>query len=371
MMRSAARENRLRAAIWSSMFFRLVGVRRFEVQRYSLFKIFNRLLDSLSLAGNVKLSTPRDEPFTFFPNNNLVLLCCRHGERLSFIVALISPSEMRPKLRLRHVGVAALVTRLQRAAVEDVALQPDLCGEVCADGERVAAERAAVDEHFELEPFEVNIDPAKLAARNRVAERLEREDAARQRPVVLVRGARRRGHFERVPARPLGARRRDAGAVGESAKPDVQLLRAEAFGADLGQVLKLEEDFRLVAVAVAVDDGLAVLVVLGERPRANALHVARAEAGAAVGVENLARARLVEHRPDFETFAELPGAPVQHRAAAAELRRLALVARALGEVVEVLLARNFETDCFERLFHREAVGGQHSAFSFWLSAFSY
>src|SRR5205085_11158177 len=95
----------------------------------------------------------------------------------------------------------------------------------------------------------------------------------------------------------------------------------------------------------------------------DALRVARTESGPAVGVENLARARLVEYSPDLQTLAELPAATVQNSAASAELRRLALVARALSEVVEVLLARNLKPDGFERLFHNKAVGVQHSAFS--------
>src|SRR2546421_6957667 len=238
-----------------------------------------------------------------------------------------------------------------------MALQPDLGGEGRADRERVAPERSAVDEHFEPQAFEVEVDPVKLAARQRVAQGLEGDDAARERPVVLVRGARGRGLFERLPARaPFARGRRHARAVGEPAQADVQLLRAEALGADLRQVLKLEEDFRLRAVAVAVDDCLAVLVVFGECPRADALRVARAETGPAVGVENLARARFVEHSPDLKPLAQLPAATVEHSAASAELRRLALVARALREVVEVLLARYFKPDGLERLFHNKAFG---------------
>src|ERR1700753_712425 len=36
-------------------------------------------------------------------------------------------------------------------------------------------------------------------------------------------------------------------------------------------------------------------------------------------------------------------------------------------MVEVLLARDFETDCFKRLFHKEAFSGQLPAFSFCLA----
>ena len=112
-----------------------------------------------------------------------------------------------------------------------------------------------------------------------------------------------------------------------------------------------------------MDDGLAVLVVLRQRPGADALRVACAEARSAVGVENIARARLVKNRPDFETFAELPAATVEHGPAAAELRRLALIARALREVVEVLLARHFKPDGLELMFHNKAVSVQLSALS--------
>jgi hypothetical protein len=57
---------------------------------------------------------------------------------------------MRPKLRLRDCGVATLVAREQRAAVEDVALQPDICGERCADAKCAAAKATLVDQNFEF-----------------------------------------------------------------------------------------------------------------------------------------------------------------------------------------------------------------------------
>ena len=82
-------------------------------------------------------------------------------------------------------------------------MQPDLGGEGRADRERVAPQRPPVDEDFELQAFEVEVDPVELAPRHGVAQRLERDDAARERPVVLVRGARGRGLFERLPERAL------------------------------------------------------------------------------------------------------------------------------------------------------------------------
>src|SRR2546423_10901684 len=89
------------------------------------------------------------------------------GERRG--VSVSSP-EMRPKLRLRDGGVAPLVAREERAAVEDVALQPHVRGERRADPEPVAPERAAVDEPFELQSFEVEVDPeiGRASCRERV-----------------------------------------------------------------------------------------------------------------------------------------------------------------------------------------------------------
>src|SRR5204862_3345341 len=93
----------------------------------------------------------------------------------------VPPPQVRPELRPRDCSVAALVAREERAAVEDVALEPDLRGEGRADRERVAAQRPTVDEDFELEAFEVEVDPVEFAARHGVAERLEGDDAARER----------------------------------------------------------------------------------------------------------------------------------------------------------------------------------------------
>ena len=62
---------------------------------------------------------------------------------------------MRPERGAGDGGVAAFVAREECALVEDVSLQPDLGGEARADGERLATQRAPVDEDFELEAFEV------------------------------------------------------------------------------------------------------------------------------------------------------------------------------------------------------------------------
>src|ERR1043165_9345294 len=103
-------------------------------------------------------------------------------------------------------------------------------------------------------------------------------------------------------------------------------MRAEAGGRNLGQVLQLKEHFAVSAFAVAVNHRFAFFVVLRQRPRRNRLNVARAKTGTTVGVEQLAGVRLVQHGPDFQAFSEFPTTAMQHSAAPAELRWLALVA---------------------------------------------
>src|SRR5690348_15671364 len=112
---------------------------------------------------------------------------------------------MRPERGFCDGGVAAFVAGEERAAVEYVALEPNVRGEGRADGQRVSAQRLGVDEDFEAEAFQVQVDPVKLGARERVRQGLEGDDAAREAPVVLVRGARGRGLFERLPARRLAS----------------------------------------------------------------------------------------------------------------------------------------------------------------------
>src|SRR5256885_11197401 len=110
MMRSAARENRLREGI---------RLKAFSVQP--------------SAIGE----GPTDE---------------RRGD------SVFSP-EMRPKLRLRDAGVAPLVARKERAAVEDVGLPPDLRGGCRADPQRLAPERAAADAPFQPHAFGGVVEP--------------------------------------------------------------------------------------------------------------------------------------------------------------------------------------------------------------------
>src|SRR5205085_9171618 len=218
--------------------------------------------------------------------------------------------------------------------VEHVPLQPDFGGDGRADAQCAAAQRPLVDEHFELQTIEIEISPIEFTARQRITQRLEREHAPAQTPIVLMRRAGGRASFERTPMR-LFAAPADARAISQAAEADVQLLCAETFGADLGQILQLEENFGLRPVAITVHDGLALFVVLCQCPRADALRVASAEAGATIGVEDVACAGFVEHRPDLQTLAQLPTAPVQDSAAPQQLRRFALIARALRQIVEV------------------------------------
>src|SRR2546423_9272236 len=66
----------------------------------------------------------------------------------------VSSPEMRPKLRLRDGGVAALVARDERAAVEDVALQPHVRRQRPADRRRGAPRRAGGGEDLQRSSFE-------------------------------------------------------------------------------------------------------------------------------------------------------------------------------------------------------------------------
>src|SRR6185295_1231009 len=57
--------------------------------------------------------------------------------------------------------------------------------------------------------------------------------------------------------------------------------------------------------------------------------------------------------PNFEPFSQFPAAAVQDGAASAELRGLPLITCSFGEVVESLLARNFQTDRFKSWIHHQ------------------
>jgi hypothetical protein len=104
-----------------------------------------------------------------------------------------------------------------------------------------------------------------------------------------------------------------------------------------------------------MNDSFTLFIVFGERPGADALRVTRAEARTTICVEDVARAGFVKHRPDFKTLTEFPASPVKHSPTAGELRRLALIARALGQGVECLLARHFKPDCLKRYVHKNPV----------------
>ena len=76
-----------------------------------------------------------------------------------------------------------------RARIEHVTLQPDFGRKRGANFQRAAGQRPRIHQHFEFQSIEMQVDPVKLAARKRIDERLESDDAAAEDPVVLVRGA--------------------------------------------------------------------------------------------------------------------------------------------------------------------------------------
>ena len=59
--------------------------------------------------------------------------------------------------------VHAFVTRAERVFVKYVALQPNLCFQTRTDG-KLTAQCTAVNEHFQLDTFEIEVNPKKLAA---------------------------------------------------------------------------------------------------------------------------------------------------------------------------------------------------------------
>ena len=194
------------------------------------------------------------------------------------------------------------------------------------------------------------MDPVKVAAGERILEGLEGNHAPGKTPVVFVGRARRRRLVERQPPR-FCRRVSYASAISQAAKTDVKLRRAETSWSNFSQVLQFKQDFAISAFAKTVNDGLAFLVVFGQRPGTDRLNVTRAKAGPAVGVKNFATSRLVQHGPDFKAFAEFPTASVQHGAATIELSRFALIAGALGKIVESLFAGDFQPDCLKRCVH--------------------
>ena len=64
--------------------------------------------------------------------------------------------------------IDALVARTQCMFVEHVTLQPNLRVKRGADGQRVAAQGALVNENFEFDAFEVEVNPEELASGKRI-----------------------------------------------------------------------------------------------------------------------------------------------------------------------------------------------------------
>src|SRR5437660_8998046 len=139
--------------------------------------------------------------------------------------------------------------------------------------------------------------------------------------------------------------------IRESAQPYVESRGAEARSADFSKILKFEEDLCVSAIAIAMNDGFAFLVVFGQRPRADPLRITRAKTRPAIGIEHVARFGFIKDSPNFQAFAQFPTASMQHRAAAGKLRRLAVIFRAFSQKVDGFLARHFQSDGFERCVH--------------------
>src|SRR5882672_12869922 len=96
---------------------------------------------------------------------------------------------------------------------------------------------------------------------------------------------------------------------------------------------------------------LTLFIIFGQRPGTNCLYITSSKAGSAVGIEDVATSRLIEHRPDFESFAQLPATAVEHGAPTIELRGFALVARTFGKIIKGLLAWYFQADGFKSCVH--------------------
>src|ERR1044071_8218447 len=110
--------------------------------------------------------------------------------------------------------------------VEYVSLKPNLSIECGSDSQGVAAQGALVDEHFELDAFEIEVNPEELASGKWVSQRFESDHAARQTPIILMRCAGGRGFFEWHPPR-LRLSSPHARAIRQTTKTDVQLLSAK------------------------------------------------------------------------------------------------------------------------------------------------
>src|SRR6185295_5719001 len=126
--------------------------------------------------------------------------------------------------------------------------------------------------------------------------------ATTKNPVILMRSAGRHGAFERQPARRHLAGT-DARPISESAQPHMKRRPMKTRSAYFSEILQLEQDFSIAAVAIAVDYGLAFFIVLSQCPGADALRVAGAKSWAAVRIEHVAGFRFVEDSPNLQAFA--------------------------------------------------------------------
>jgi hypothetical protein len=131
----------------------------------------------------------------------------------------------------------------------------------------------------------------------------------------------------------------------------VKRRSAKTIRAYFSKILQLEQNFRIGAITVTVNDRFTFFVVLSQRPWRDALRIARAETGTTIRVKDVASTGLIKHCPDLETFAEFPATAVQNCASPRQLARFALIFRAFGEKVDGFLAGHFEANCFKRSVH--------------------
>lgn len=74
--------------------------------------------------------------------------------------------------------IDAFVTRAQGVFVKHMSLKPDFRFESRADPQCAAPQHAPVYQHFELNAFQIEMNPEKLASRKRVSQWFEGDDAA-------------------------------------------------------------------------------------------------------------------------------------------------------------------------------------------------
>src|SRR5438270_3861776 len=132
-----------------------------------------------------------------------------------------------------------------------MSLQPNFCFQGGARDQLVAAQRALIYQNLETHFSQIHVYPIKLAARKRIAQWLAGDDSSGETPVVLVRGARRSGFFQRQPTQ-WHRRSPHASAIGQSAKAHMQLLGAKSCWANLGKILQFKQHFGVGTVTVAM-----------------------------------------------------------------------------------------------------------------------